>query len=163
MSLPPHDVPDGKELFTRDEMEHYAARQWAREQIIQLQNGQIDQSKKLVEVVGQFTAELRSVGEGLRNIPTLIQAQVSVCKEDLRKENSKEFFTQTGAMQLETHLKLKMAEDNKALSSQISEMKVANDLQWGKVKWTIWLVGFMAGSAQWYFSTGKAIVSVAGG
>ena len=84
-------LPDQDEftdrLYTADDVQHIVAREMARRQIEQLQNGQLETNKRLVEMTAAFNAELKSLREMIASQP----AQVDACRSELRHEIERDF------------------------------------------------------------------------
>lgn len=73
---------DKKTAYTEDDVQHIVAREMAKQQLIQLQNGQLETNKRLVEIVSEFKAELKGIRAMLDKTPE----EVNQCKVELKNE-----------------------------------------------------------------------------
>ena len=71
-----------KAAYSEDDVQHIVAREMAKQQLVQLQNGQLETNKRLVEIVSEFKAELKGIKAMLDKTPE----EVSLCKVELKKE-----------------------------------------------------------------------------
>ena len=115
MSLPDYEP---KKTYTEDEMMHVVSREMAKQQIIQLQNGQIDLSQKMVAQGVHVNEKLELIFNMLQKHPE----KMDKCKVDLRDEIDKDFPSKLDLAQMESHLK-----------TQISTLNTKVDMQWLKI------------------------------
>ena len=78
-ALPDHEK---KAAYSEDDVQHIVAREMAKQQLVQLQNGQLETNKRLVEIVSEFRAELKGIKAMLDKTPESVDS----CKADLKKE-----------------------------------------------------------------------------
>ena len=71
-----------KAAYSEDDVQHIVAREMAKQQLVQLQNGQLEINKRLVEIVSEFRAELKGIKAMLDKTPESVDS----CKADLKKE-----------------------------------------------------------------------------
>ncbi len=71
-----------KESYSASDVQHIVAREMAKQQLVQLQNGQLEINKRLVEIVSEFKAELKGIKAMLDRTPE----EVDACTLALKKE-----------------------------------------------------------------------------
>jgi len=77
--LPDQEI---KTTYSQDDVQHIVAREMAKQQLSQLQNGQLEINKRLVEIVSEFKSELKGIKEMLDKTPK----DVDACKLELKNE-----------------------------------------------------------------------------
>ena len=174
MSIPTQDV---KDAYTLDEVQHLIAREWAKNEILSLKAGSIEFQKQLVEIGGATNAELKHLRETLQEFPTMVASQISHCREDMRREMTKDFPDRLEARDMEKRIEDKVDHTDRALSEQIAQ--VSTDLnakitesntnlntklsslegevkrQWVKITATITAIVAFAGVVTWVLQTAK--------
>lgn len=115
MSLPEYEE---KPSYSQDEVRHIVAREVAKQQLQQLQSGQIELNKKMVEMVADFTAKL----DGLTILISKQPEKMEKCRTELRREIEKDFPSKLEFNTMENHLK-----------TQIGLLDKKVDMQWLKV------------------------------
>lgn len=78
-ALPDHVAQDH---YSASDVQHIVAREMAKQQLVQLQDGQLEINRKLVEIVSEFRAELKGIKAMLDKTPESVDS----CKADLKKE-----------------------------------------------------------------------------
>jgi len=161
MTLPPQDQ---SRTYTEAELQHLVAREWAKNAIIQLQGGQAELQKQLVELNSTFISEVRAFREALTSLPGLIASQIRDCRTDLRREIENDFPNNIEAMRMEQRIEDKIGATDTTLGKQISaldrkvdslESKV--DKQWLKITVVVGTIVALGGLVQWLIATGQAI------
>lgn len=162
MGLPDHEL---KDTYTHDEVQHIVAREWAKQEILRLANGQMELQRTMIEVTGQNSAELKGLRELLTGFPSLVSEQVSRCRKDLRAEIENEFPTKLESLRMEQRIEDKIGATDTTLGKQISALdkKVDSlegkvDKQWLKITVIVGTIVGIGGVVQWLLATGNALI-----
>ena len=162
MAIPTQDVKDS---YTIDEVQHLIAREWAKNEILSLKAGSIEFQKQLVEIGGATNAELKHLRETLQEFPTMVASQISHCREDIRREMTKDFPDRLEALDMEKRIEDKISETDKTLGVQINELdkkidkiEVKFDKQWVKITAIVLTIVALGGVIQWFLVTSRAVL-----
>lgn len=162
MPLPAQDM---KESYTPDEVQHLIAREWAKNEILQLRNGHMELQRQMIEVTGATNAELKSLRETLIAFPNTVASQIAQCRRDLREEIEQDFPSKLEAISMEKRIEDKIGDTDKTLGKQISDLDKKVDgindkveRQWLKITVVVGTIVAVGGFAQWFFATGKHLV-----
>jgi phosphate uptake regulator len=162
MPIPTQDVKDS---YTLDEVQHLIAREWAKNEILSLKAGSIEFQKQLVEIGGATNAELKHLRESLQEFPSLVANQISHCREDMRREMTKDFPDRIETKDMEKRIEDKISQTDSTLGKQISSLdkkvdglEVKVDKQWLKITVIVSTIVAIGGFVQWLLTTGKAVV-----
>lgn len=162
MGLPDQEPRD---TYTHDEVQHIVAREWAKQEILRLANGQMELQRTMIEVTGQNSAELKGLRELLTGFPSLVSEQVNRCRKDLRAEIENEFPTKLESLRMEQRIEDKIGATDTTLGKQIAALdkKVDSlegkvDKQWLKITVIVGTIVGIGGVVQWLLATGNALI-----
>jgi len=149
-----------KDAYSYDEVQHLIAREWAKQEIITLRNGQLELQKQIVELTGGFTSEMRSMREMLAGLPGLVASQISECRKDMRQEIENDFPSKLETLRMEQRIEDKISGTDATLGKQISALdkKVDSlenkvDRQWLKITVVVSTIVSIGGVVQWLITT----------
>lgn len=127
MSLPDQEMEEqlSDRLYTATEVEHLLARKMAAKQLAQLESGQLDLHKRLVDVVASFNAKF----ENLTNMISAQPAHVESCKVELRREIERDFPNRLEALQMEQRIEVRVA----AVDDKVDKVDGKVEKMWLKI------------------------------
>lgn len=136
-----------KEHYTSSEVEHIVARRMAEQQIIQLQNGQLETNKRIVEMVTGFNAKLELMFNSLEKHPEKMEK----CRDEIFTEIDKDFPTKLHLATMENHLRVQIEAVNKKV-----------DMQWLKITIPVSIVVAASSVVGWIITYGMIVSKMAG-
>lgn len=161
---------DQKESYTADEVSHIVAREWAKNEILSLRQGQIDMQRQMIEVTGTISADVKSLRDALITLPATLASQINESRREMRKEMEADFPSRLEAKDMEHRIEKKIDETDSKLGKQINsvdgkltDLKGDVDKQWIKITAIVVTVISIAGIVQWFIFTAGAAKNLIGG
>ena len=128
MSLPDQEP---KDTYTQTEVQHIVAREMAKQQIKQLEQGQIELNKKMLELKSELLTELHTLRVTLEKQPETLE---------------KDFVSRMEALKMKSEVE-----------KQVSDLENKVDSQWLKITIPIGVITALGAIANWLIAVKGAI------